>query len=145
MASKVVDEESREKTSAVPNSSLHFFLSFSLSAFLPIQRLLRHGVVHARQVREIGQRREGVEVGQILQRVVSQNQRREFGGELLQVGADPRDPVVGEQQCSQSRETREAVEGEDAVVGEVDRVELVLFLSFELFPFCGRGGREEER
>ena len=76
---------------------------------------------------------ERVEVGKVPQRVVRQDERGEVRDEILEVGRDAGDPVVGEQERSQAREAREAVEGEDAVVGEVDRVELVLFFFFFFF------------
>lgn len=73
-------------------------LSLSSTSLLPIQRLLRDHVIHARQVRQLGQRGQSVEIGQIPQRVISENQRREVRDDALEVGADPRDPVVGEQE-----------------------------------------------
>ena len=84
-------------------------------------------------MRQLRQRRQRVEVREVPQRVVGQDEHREVWDEVLEVRGDARDPVVGEQERSQAREAREAVEGEDAVVGEVDRVELVLFFFFFFF------------
>ena len=100
---------------------------------LPVQRLLRHDVVHAGQALQLGERGQGVEVGEVPQGVVRQHKRREVGRELLQVRADSGDSVVGEEERAEASEAREAVEGEDAIVGEVDRVELVLLLGFWVF------------
>lgn len=59
--------------------------------------LLRNVVVQHGQVRQFGQRRQCVQVGEVPQRVVGEHEHRQVRDELLQIMPDAGDPVVGKQ------------------------------------------------